>query len=58
MGDEGVDEVGGIEHQQEDRDAEAQPLVDQQGVDTGSGNPLGEDTATNEPRLFRSFAGR
>jgi len=42
MGDEGVDEVGGIEDQQDERDAEAQPLVNQQGIDTGCSNPLGE----------------
>ena len=42
MGDEGVDQIGGVEQQQDDGNAEAQPLVDQGDVHPGCGNPFGE----------------
>ncbi len=42
VGHQGVDEVGGVEQQQHDRDAEAQPLVGQREVAAGCRDPLGE----------------
>jgi hypothetical protein len=42
MGDEGVDQIGGVEQQQNEGNAEAQPLVDQGGIHPGCGNPFGE----------------
>jgi hypothetical protein len=39
---EGIDEVGGVQHQQHDRDAEAELFVDRGDSHSGNGHPLGQ----------------